>query len=191
MAIEYRWADDQFDRLPALAADLVRRQVAVIVTRSEAPLRRWPPRLRPRRSPSSSHVAEDPVRLGLVASLARPGGNLTGINFFNASWRQSGWSCCASWCRQRRGWRPRQPGQCPDYETTLQRRGSRLRRAMGLQIQVFQRQHRAARSMPPSQALARERPDALFVGPDTIFTGRRVQLVALGGAPRDPRDVCA
>ena len=82
MAIEYRWAENQFDRLPALAADLVRRQVAVIVARGGT-LRRSPPRPQPRRSPSSSLVGEDPVKLGLVASLARPGGNLTGINFFS------------------------------------------------------------------------------------------------------------
>ena len=81
MAIEYRWAENQIDRLPALAAELVRRQVAVIATTGGA-ARRWRPRRQPRRSPSSSSSAEDPVRVGLVASLARPGGNLTGINFF-------------------------------------------------------------------------------------------------------------
>ena len=81
VAIEYRWAENQIDRLPALAADLVRRQVAVIAA-TGAPCRHSRPRRQPRRSPSSSCVSEDPVRLGLVASLARPGGNLTGINFF-------------------------------------------------------------------------------------------------------------
>ena len=81
MAIEYRWAENQIDRLPALAAELVRRRVAVIAA-TGAPLRRRQPRRQPRRFPSSSPVADDPVRLGLVASLARPGGNLTGINFF-------------------------------------------------------------------------------------------------------------
>ena len=83
VAIEYRWAENQIDRLPELAADLVRRQVAVIAA-AGGPMRRWRPRRQPRRSPSSSSPAEDPVRLGLVASLARPGGNLTGINFFAA-----------------------------------------------------------------------------------------------------------
>ena len=79
----YRWAENQIDRLPELAADLVRRQVAVIATAGDA-RRLWRPRRQPRRSPSSSSSAEDPVKLGLVASLARPGGNLTGINIFTA-----------------------------------------------------------------------------------------------------------
>ena len=79
VAIEYRSADNQFDRLPALAAELVRRQVAVIATLGTP--NGLAARRQPRRPPSFS-VAEDPVRLGLVASLARPGGNLTGVNFF-------------------------------------------------------------------------------------------------------------
>ena len=81
MAIEYRWAENQFDRLPALAAELVRRQVAVIAAIGGA-ARRSRPRRQPRRSPSSSPSTEDPVRLGLVASLARPGGNADRDQFF-------------------------------------------------------------------------------------------------------------
>ena len=96
VAIDYRWAEGQYDRLPALAADLVRRQVAVIA--ATAPPRRSRPRRRPRQSPLSSASADDPVRLGLVASLARPGGNLTGMTFLTWSWDRSGWSCCTSWC---------------------------------------------------------------------------------------------
>ncbi len=83
VAIEYRWAEHQLDRLPALAADLVRRRVAVIVASGGADVASAV-KGATATIPILFIVSEDPVRLGLVANLARPDRNLTGVNFFHS-----------------------------------------------------------------------------------------------------------
>jgi putative tryptophan/tyrosine transport system substrate-binding protein len=177
VAIEYRWAEGQHDRLPALAGELVRRQVAVIATSGGFAVT-FAAKAATTTIPILFAVAEDPVRLGLVASLARPGGNLTGINFLAAE-------VAAKRLELLRELVPGtarvavlvNPANPTTTETTL-RDLEPAARARGLQIQVLN----ASTGHEINAAFAtfvRERPDALFVGLDPFFASRRVQLATL------------
>ena len=174
VAIEYHWAEGQYDRLLALAADLVRRQVAVIAT-GGGPPSALAAKAATTTIPIVFTVPEDPVRLGLVASLARPGGNLTGINFYLGE-------LVTKRLELLREMMPGvarvavlvNPANATNAETTL-RDVQSAARTMGLQIHTLN----ASNSREIDAAFARERPDALFVGNDAFFNSRRVQLANL------------
>jgi putative tryptophan/tyrosine transport system substrate-binding protein len=173
-AIEYRWAENQVDRLPELAADLVRRQVAVIV----APAGLAPAlaaKAATKTIPIVFVIADDPVRLGLVASLARPGGNLTGINFLSGE-------LTAKRLELLRELMPSATRMAvlvnPANAENPEREVETAARSIGLQIQTLN----ASTIREINAAFAtfvRERPDAVFVGLDPFFNSRRIQLVQL------------
>src|SRR4051812_21162736 len=175
IAIEYRWAENQASRLPELAADLVRRRVDVIVSSGGIPVV-FAAKAGTTTIPIVFTTADDPVRLGIVTSLARPGGNLTGINFVNVE-------LVAKRLELLREMLPRaqhiavlvNPNASVNMETTL-RQVDVAARAIGLQISVL----RADTSREIDEAFAamtRQRPDALLVGEGPFLNARRVQLV--------------
>ena len=175
--VEYRWAEGRYDRLPRLAAELVRQRVAVIVATggTVTPLAA---KAATTSIPVVFIIPEDPAKLGLVASLARPGGNLTGINIFNLE-------LTAKRLELLRELVPGvarvavlvNPTNATTTETTL-RDVETAARAMALQIEV----RNASTSFEINAVFAgfgREQPDALFVGGDPFFGSRRVQFATL------------
>jgi putative ABC transport system substrate-binding protein len=177
VAIEFRWAEGHNDRLPALAADLVRRRVAVIASTVGTPSV-LAAKAATTTIPIVFGVSDDPVALGLVASLARPGGNATGINYLNTELVAKRLELL----RELVAAATRMavlvnPANAAVTETTL-RDVEPAARAMGLQIQVLN----ASTSREINAAFATlvgERPDALFVGGDPFFNSRRIQLALL------------
>jgi putative ABC transport system substrate-binding protein len=182
VAIEYRWADGQGDRLPTMATDLVRRRVAVLATAGNAAT--LAAKSATTIIPIVFQVGDDPVKAGIVASIARPGGNVTGINFLAAE-------LAAKRLEVLRELVPAAARVAvlvnlanPNSEIVL-REVEMAARAMGMQIQV-QKASTIGEINLAFTTFVRERADALFVSPDPTYRARRVQLALLAAHHRLP-----
>jgi putative ABC transport system substrate-binding protein len=177
VAVEYRWAENRLDRLPELVADLVRRRVAVIAAPGGFGVASAA-KAATSTIPIIFIVSDDPVRLGLVASLARPDGNLTGVNFLATELAAKRLELLRELVPEARRIAVLvNPADAANTEPTL-RDVEASARATGLQIQVI----RASTSREIEAAFAtitRERPEAFFVGNAPFLNARRVQLVQL------------
>ena len=183
VTVEYHWLEGQYDRLPALMADMVRRQVAVIVTPGQRAA--LAAKAATATIPIVFGVGDNPVRLGLVASLAQPGGNATGINFFVQE-------VVAKRLRLLHELVPKavrvavlvNRGNASVAASTV-RDVEEAAPTLGLQIQILN-----ATTIGEIDAafatLAREPVDALFVAGDAFFLSRRVQLATLTARDRIP-----
>jgi putative tryptophan/tyrosine transport system substrate-binding protein len=178
VAIVYRWAENQLDRLPDLAADLVRRRVAVIVTFGGRAAH-FAGKAATTTIPIVFGTAEDPVRLGLVTSLARPSGNLTGVNFLSLELGAKRLEILRELVPTATRVAVLIDPTNPNTETTLHD-VEPAARAMGMQVQLLNAS--TSREIDSAfAALADRRPDAMFVSGASFFTGRRVQLALLAG----------
>jgi putative ABC transport system substrate-binding protein len=184
VTVEYHWLKGQYDLLPSLMADLVRRRVAVISTPGSNPAA-LAAKAATATIPIVFGVGEDPVKLGLVASLARPGGNATGINLFNVEVATKRLGLLHELV-------PKavriavlvNPANATTAESTL-RYIPEAARAIGLQILVLNAS--TSREIDTAFAtLVRERADALFVAPDSFFISRHVQFANLTARDRIP-----
>jgi putative tryptophan/tyrosine transport system substrate-binding protein len=171
VAVEYRWAENQVERLPALADELVRRPVTVIAVAGQPAT--FAAKAATTTIPIACIVAEDPVRLGLVTSIARPTGNLTGVNFFPVELSAKRLELLRELTAAVRIAALADPNNTQG--TSMVRDLETAAHALSLEIKVFNAG--TSREIDAAFAgFARERPDALFVGTGPFFTDRRVQL---------------
>jgi putative ABC transport system substrate-binding protein len=184
VAIEFRWAEGQYDRVPALAADLVRRQIAVIVT-TGGETSAVAAKAATTTIPIVFNTGTDPVRLGLVASLARPGGNATGVNIFTTELAEKRLGLLHDLV-------PAASSSIavlvnPHFAPAVAnaREAEAAARAVGKGVVIFN----AATESEIETAFARMTQDhsgALLVGSDPFFNSRREQIVALAARHRIP-----
>jgi putative ABC transport system substrate-binding protein len=183
VTVEYHVLEGKFDRLPAVMADLVGRRVAVIAAAGDAPA--LAARAATATIPIAFAVGQDPVKLGLVASLARPGGNATGFNFFSLETQSKVLALLHELVPKAvRVGVLVNPINAVNTETALPvvREAAH---ALGLQIQVVNAST-IGEINAAFAALVGERAEALFVNGDAFFTSRRVQLATLATRDRIP-----
>jgi putative tryptophan/tyrosine transport system substrate-binding protein len=184
VTVEYHWLEGQSDRLPLLMADLVRRRVAAIATPGTS-VAAIAAKAATATIPIVFGAGADPVRFGLVASLARPGGNATGINFFTQEVVAKRLGLLHQLVPKAvRVAMLLNPAGIASAETTL-RDAQAAARVIGLQIYALN-----ATTIGELDAafatLAHERPDALYVASDGFFVSRRVQIATLTARDRIP-----
>ena len=177
VTVEYHWLEGQYHRVPALVADLVRRRVAVIA--APAAPAAIAAKAATATIPIVFALGDDPVKLGLVASLARPGGNATGINFFNQEVAGKRLALLHELVPKAvRVTIIVNPTDVANTESTL-RDVPEAARTIGLQFQILNATT-IGEIDAAFAALAHEgAPGALFVSPDGFFTSRRVQFATL------------
>jgi ABC-type uncharacterized transport system substrate-binding protein len=185
VTVEYHWLEGRYDPLPALMADLVRRRVAVIAT-SATDIAALAAKAATATIPIVFAVGDDPVKLGLVASLNRPGGNATGINFFSNEVIAKRLGLLHELVPKAvRAAVLVNPANVTTAEATL-RNVQEAAHHIGLQIHVLLNASTIREIDAAFAALARERSDALFVAPDSFFLSRRAQFVTLAARDRIP-----
>jgi putative ABC transport system substrate-binding protein len=175
VAIEYRWAEGHFDRLPALAADLVGRKVDVIAALA-------PPAALAAKGATSTipivfNTGDDPVATGLVASLARPGGNLTGVSILLTELVPKRLELLSEMVPQARVIALLVNPNGPEAEPTI-REAQQAARAKGVQLPIL-KAGTEAEIDAAFASLVQLQAGALLVGNDPFFNNRREQLVAL------------
>ena len=182
-AIVYRFAENQDDRLPTLAAELVSRPVAVIATAGAPPT--FAATAATTTVPIVFLVGDDPARLGLVTSLSRPGGNITGVNILTSELAAKRLELLHELLPQAtRVAVLVNPANAVATETPLKDIGAAAR-ATGMQIQIHNA-NTSAEIDAAFETMSRERPDAVFVTASSFFNGRRLQLAQLAAFYRLP-----
>jgi putative ABC transport system substrate-binding protein len=182
VAIEYRWANDQYDRLPELAADLVRRRVAVIATAGTAPP--LAAKAATTTIPIVFSTAFDPVQIGLVASFNRPGGNITGISSMNVELTGKRLQLLHELVPGATRFATLRNPTVPGSQFAIAEEQAAAR-SLGLQL-LYLNASTESDFEPAFATLVKQQAAALYVTANQLFQNRHQQIVALAARHRVP-----